>query len=130
MQSCRWIAFVGSLVLVSICGCSPGRPISGQPGITVTFTFVNGTPTTAATQIAPGSFTPATITSGKLTLSVGNDTTKFAVAYVCPPVSNLGITTNSEFVVEATAKDGTAFTVSCFGQPATGGATGSVNATA
>jgi hypothetical protein len=115
---------------MSICGCSSGQPIVGQPGITVTFTFVNGTPTAAATQIASGSFTAATITSGKLTLTVGNDTIKFAVAYVCPPVSHLGTTTNSEFVVEATAKDGTAFTVSCFGQPATGSATGSVNATA
>jgi hypothetical protein len=117
-------------VLISICGCSPGRPISGQPGITVTFTFINGTPTAAATQITSGSFTPATITSGKLTLTVGNDTTKFAVAYACPPVSNLGTTVNNEFVVEATAKDGTAFTVSCLGQPATGSATGSADATA
>jgi hypothetical protein len=36
----------------------------------------------------------------------------------------------SEFVIEATVADGTSFTVSCLGSPATGSATGIANATA
>jgi hypothetical protein len=67
------------------------------------------------------------LTGNQLTLTLPTGTTKFAVAYVCPPIVLPGLTTNNEFVVEATMQDGPAFTASCAGIPAASAVSGSVN---
>ncbi len=126
MHHLRLAIAVSLAVLIS--GCAGGKPRT-VGGTTVTVTFTGGTPLAVATQVGGGSFTPATLQSGKLTLTFGEAiNTSYAIAYVCPPVPGFGNTVSSEFVLEATVGDGTAYTVSCFGSPATGSATGSANA--
>jgi hypothetical protein len=131
MRSLR-LAVVALLAMV-ISGCSAGHVAGGGAGGTiVTVTFVGGTPSAVATQIGTGAFTTATLQSGTLTVNVPGQgvNAKYGIAYVCPPVTGFGNTVTSEFVIEATVSDGTSFTVSCFGPPATASATGSANATA
>jgi hypothetical protein len=106
----------------------------------VTFTVNGGTPTAVATKIGSGSFTAATLSSGKLTLSLPIGTTSFAVAYACPSVSSASSTLGppvsllEERVFEASTLDGTSFTQSCLdialATAATGTLTGSVDASA
>ncbi|HLW52990.1 MAG TPA: hypothetical protein VKW06_09105 [Candidatus Angelobacter sp.] len=131
MQAWRWVFPAVVLTIILSTGCAPGHSPGGPPnGTTVTFTFVGGTPTAAATQISGGAFTTATITSGKLTVSLPSATAKYAVAYVCPAMTVGSNNVINESVIEATPADGTAFTISCLGTPATGTATGSANALA
>lgn len=121
---------IPALFIIFICGCSSGHPVGGGGGTPVTFTFTGGTPTAAAAQIGSGSFAAATIQSGQVTVSLPSSTASYAIAYVCPPVTVLGDTLTSEFVIQATGKDGTAFTVSCQGFAATANVSMTVNATA
>lgn len=113
------------------CGGSSGSSNNGGGGggnnnpQIVSLTFNGGTPTAAAVQIGTGSFSAATISSNALSVSVPSGTTTYSVAYVCP-ASN-GFT--SEFVIEASTQDGTAFTLNCYTQ-STGSATGTADATA
>jgi hypothetical protein len=97
-------------------GCSSGPRGGGQ---TVTVAFIDGTPLAVATQTGSGPFTTTT-PGNKVTFSVAANA-KYAIAYVCPPVSGI----NAEFVIQATTKDATSLTASCFGPPSTGTATGS-----
>jgi hypothetical protein len=88
----------------------------------VTVTFIGGTPLAVATQTGTGLFTLMT-PGNKVTFGVAGNT-KYAIAYVCPPVSASG-TITSETVIQATTQDATSLTASCFGPPSTGTATGS-----
>jgi hypothetical protein len=129
MHASRFVLIVGLLSIMLIAGCAGGNSPGSGSGTTVTFTFTAGTPLAAAVQIGTGAFTTASIQGGNVVVSLPNTTTKYALAYVCPPVAGFGNTVSSEFVIEATLQDGTAFTVSCLGSPATGTVTGSANAT-
>jgi hypothetical protein len=115
------------LLVGMVAGCAAGHPTGGG-GSAVTVTFTGGTPLAVATQVGgTGAFT--TITPGNhiaIPVSAGANI-KYAIAYVCPPVPGLGNTVSSEFVIEATTQDSTAFTVSCLGSPSTGTATGSAS---
>lgn len=114
------------LAVLTGCGGSSGTSFTtgGNPE-TVAFTFTGGTPTAAAVQIGTGTFSVAPLQGSALNVSVPSGTTDYSIAYVCP-VSN-GFT--SEFVIQASTKDGSAFTLSCYGQNM-GSATGSADATA
>ena len=129
MQALRCVVVIGIFSIILISGCASGHPVTPTPTSSAIFTFTGGTPIVAAVQIGTAAFAPATVQGGQLTVTVPNATTKYAIAYVCPPVPGFGNTVSGEFVIEATLQDGTAFTVSCNGQPATGSATGSANAT-
>jgi hypothetical protein len=126
-----WLHAVLLGLLGIMVGCEPitGTGNSTPGGTAITVTFAGGTPLTAAAQTGTGNFTAATVTGGKLSLTVPQGTTKYAIAYVCPGVAGLKNTVNSEFVIEATTQDPTSFTTSCFGPPAASTATGSANAT-
>jgi hypothetical protein len=97
----------------------------------VGYNFTGGIPTATAVQVGTGSFAAATLQSGALSFTIPDGTTNYSVAYVCPPTPGFGNTVTSEFVIQASTKDGTSFNVSCQGSTATTGAlTGSVDATA
>ncbi|SRR5579862_3171077 len=113
-------------VLTGCGGSSSGTTLTtgGNPQ-TVAFTFTGGTPTAAAVQTGTGTFSSATLQGSALNVSVPSDTTNYSIAYVCP-VSN-GST--SEFVIQASTKDGSAFSLSCYGQTM-GSISGTADATA
>ncbi len=84
-------------------GGGQGGGGGGTP-TTVTVSFL-GTPAALATQIGSGAYTAATLTSGKLTLSIPSGTTNFAVAYLCQISSS-----TQQTVIEASTLDGSSFT--------------------
>jgi hypothetical protein len=116
-----------SLPVILIMGCAnktTGAGTSGG-GNTVTVTFTGGTPLTVANQTGTGAFTAMTPGSQvSFTLPAGDS--KYAIAFVCPPVMAQG-TLNPEFVIEATTQDTTSFTANCLGSPTLGTVTGSAN---
>jgi len=131
----------GALLLIAGCGGSSGGGSgSGSGGggnpTTVTFAISGGTPTAVATSTGSGSFTAATLTAGKLTLSLPSGTTNFAVAFVCPPephTTTPPFQQTNQYVFQASTLDGTSFSEPCPTTPATGTTgtlTGTVNATA
>jgi len=121
------------------CGGSSNSNSSGRGGngggspTTVTYTFTGATPTTVATQIGAGSYTAATLQSGKLTLSIPSGTTDYAVAFLCPP-TNVALPTNwsQENVLLRSTQDGASFTENCLSpaSPDMGLATVQVDASA
>ncbi len=116
------------LFALALAGCGGGSSTPPSPaGNTVTVTFTNGTPIAVAEQIGTGSFAAASLQGGKLTLTLPQGVTRYAIAYVCPPVTFFG-TLNAESVIEATIQDGTAYSVSCSAPPTTDHATGKVDA--
>lgn len=120
---------VSLLAVLAGCGGSSNSTTTtggggGNPQ-TVAFTFTGGTPTAAAVQTGTGNFSAATLQGNALNVSVPSGTTDYSLAYVCP-VSNGG---TSEFVIQASTQDGSAFTLNCYGQ-SMGSATGSADATA
>jgi len=127
--------FLGILLSLTVAGCGGGgggglstHLTAGGTAVVVTFT--GSTPTAAATQIGTSAFAAAAIQGGKVNIFVPTGTTKYSVAYVCPPYPGLGNMVTAEYVIQASIQDGTAYTVSCFGAPTTGTATGTANATA
>lgn len=135
MRRSSWLLLIASVGLTAgLAGCGgSSSPISGTPpgNTEVGYNFTGGTPTAAAVQIGTGAFASATLQSGALTVTIPDGTTTYSVAYACPPTPGFGNTVTSEFVIQASTKDGTSFNVSCQGLAATTGAlTGSVDATA
>ncbi|HUN85683.1 MAG TPA: hypothetical protein VMU48_14980 [Terracidiphilus sp.] len=130
--------FSGTLLLVAGCGggsVGGSGTGGGDNSTTVTFTITGGSPSAVAAKIGSGAFTAATLSSGKISLSLPSGTTTFAVAFVCPSTSltEAGPQQTVENVVEATTLDGTSFTESCPILPGTqtsGTLTGSVDASA
>ena len=100
---------------------------------TVTYDFSSGvTPAAVATQIGTGSYTQATVESGKVTFTIPSGETKFSVAYLCPPRSGETPPPNYEYIYQLSTVDGTSFSGHCY-EPATvqtGLATIQVNAAA
>lgn len=123
--------FLLLLVLALIAGCGGSSGSSNNTGNpeTISISFSTGTPSVVAAKIGSGSFTAQTLTAGKLSLSLPNGTSDFAVAYVCAAPSLPAL----EHIFEATTADGNSFTLPCFAptQPdTTGTLSGSVDATA
>jgi hypothetical protein len=131
------------LVMASLAGCggssnggSSGGGSGGGNPTTVTFTFTGSAnsvaPVVVATQIGTGSYTLATLTSGKLTIEIPHGETNFSVAYLCPSTSGLTSPQNLEYIREASTLDGTSFSGNCLQQstPQSGVATLQVNAAA
>jgi hypothetical protein len=127
-----------------ICGCGAsigdGNHGGGVP-TTITFTITGVTPTAVATKIGSGPFTPATLSSGAVTITIPSNETSFAVAYFCTailgPSGNAPSEITEQDAFEATTLDGNSFSGACLpGQssspPATplGQLTGSIDASA
>jgi hypothetical protein len=134
--------FFLSAALVCGCGTSIG---TGNPGggasTTITLTITGVTPTAIATKIGFGPFTPGTLTSGAVTITIPSNETSFAVAYFCTaflsPSGNAPSEVTEQDVFEATTLDGTSFSGACLpglsSSPSTaplGQLTGSIDASA
>jgi hypothetical protein len=138
------------LLIAGCGGSSNGGNNSGGGGnggggstspTTVTFTVSGPAPTAVATRIGSGSFTAASLSGGKVTLSIPSGTTTFAVAYLCPADltpsgGNVLIEYDRELIFEGSTADGTSFTGYCSQSAAsqsggtTGTLTGSIDASA
>src|SRR5262245_14045048 len=111
------LAVLGILVVL-LTGCADGKHTGGGASANVTVTFIGGTPLAVATQTGTSPFT-VTTPANQLTFAVAPGNAKYAIAYVCPPVSAGGGTITSETVIQATTQDTASFTASCFGPPST-----------
>jgi hypothetical protein len=108
------------LVAVLICGCgasnSDGTSGGGAPTV-VKFTITGVTPTSVAIKIGSAPFTPATIISGTMTITIPRNETSFAVAYICtaslPPSGNAPSVITEQDLFEATTLDGNSFSRAC-----------------
>ena len=138
----RFSALCAAVVALAGCGGGSGGNGGGGGGgnpTTVTFTF-SAAPVALAAKIGTGDFTAQTPASGKLSLTIPDGTTTFAVAYQCAPqaIMSGGVQVGqiaSEVVLEASTADGTSFTVPCTGgsagsSPPMGTFTGKVDASA
>lgn len=133
-SSLRLLLFTAMVATLAGCGGSPKSSGGGSGGgnptlVTYTFSF----PTTAvATQIGTGPYTLATVTSGKLTLSIPSGESNFSVAYLCPLTPNSTPPQYFENIRQASILDGTSYTASCFqaSTTKTGTVTAQVNAAA
>jgi hypothetical protein len=100
-------------LLAGLAGCGETSGSGGSTTI-VTYTF-NGNnipPVTVATQIGTGTYTPATLTSGTLTISIPDGETNYSVAFLCPSPT-VGPFINEEYINQASTLDGTAFSETC-----------------
>jgi hypothetical protein len=130
-----WLFACVALLLVAGCGGSSGGTGGGgnQNPTTVTVTFQGTAPALVATQIGTGSYSAATLTNQAISLTVPYGTSNFAVAYLCPAWQNGGgLEENDQWVLEASTKDGTSFTLHCAAgySGSTGTLTGTVNSSA
>jgi hypothetical protein len=101
----------------------PCTSCGGNNTTTVTYKFAGPQTTAVATKIGSGAWTPASLESNTLSLSIPDGTTDYSVAYVCP--------TASEQIIMASTLDGSSFTEYCYGTSGpTGLATLQVNAAA
>src|SRR5260370_17668471 len=116
------VIVASSMLVVLVTGCAKSASSNGVPGTTITVTLIGGTPLGVATRAGTGAFT-VTTPGNQVTFTLLAGITKYAIAYVCPPLSVMG-TLNSEFVIQATTQDVTSFTASCFGPVSSGTATG------
>jgi hypothetical protein len=97
----------------------------------VVYRFQGQAPTAVAVEIGADSYTAASLQSGRLSLSVPNGTTNYAIAYLCPQAAGLGDLVTAEYVIEASISDGNSFSTSCNEVSGnTGSATGSVDTSA
>ncbi|MGB8099019.1 MAG: hypothetical protein WCF17_17805 [Terracidiphilus sp.] len=112
-------------------GSSSNAPSTGPTFTTVVYSFQGQAPTAVAVEIGAGSYSPATLQSGSLSISVPNGTTNYAIAYVCPQAAGLGDLITAEYVIEASTSDGNSFSTTCNEVSGnTGSATGSVDTSA
>lgn len=115
-------------LIFSGCGGSSGSSSTGggsnnQPA-TVTFSVTGATPIAVQTKVGSGNFTPATISSNTVTLSIPSGTRNFAVAWVCPPFGASPATTQQN-LLESTTDDGITYTLNCV-LPLSAGTTGTL----
>jgi hypothetical protein len=97
----------------------------------VVYNFQGQAPASVAAQIGGGAFSSASLQGGRLTLTIPNGTTNYAVAYVCPQAAGLGDIVTAENVIEASVSDGNSFSTSCnLASGNTGTATGSIDTSA
>jgi hypothetical protein len=107
----------------TFCGCG-GSTSNGNQGntTTITVTFTGPTPTAVATQIGSATFTPASLSGSTLTFTLPDETTNFAVAYVCPtwtesPGPGVIDSFSDEYVIMASTSDATTYTRECIQSP-------------
>jgi hypothetical protein len=125
------LAAVLACVLAGCGSSSSNSPSTGPTSTTVVYTFQGEAPSAIAVQIGTGSYSSASLTSGQLSLSIPNGTTKYAIAYACPETAGLGNIVTAEFVIEASTSDGNSFTTTCSEvSGSTGSATGSLDTSA
>jgi hypothetical protein len=136
--------FLFFLSAALVCGCGgsiSARNPGGDATTTIKFTITGVTPTTVATKIGSGSFTPATLTSGSVTITLPSNETSFAIAYFCTvslsPSGNAPSEVTEQDVFEATTLDGDSFSGACLPelsststQTTTAQLTGSIDASA
>jgi hypothetical protein len=125
------------LVATTLAGCGGGSSNSGSSGsgnggggnggggtnpATVTYTFSStGLPPAAlATRIGNGAFASATLSSGKLVITLPAGETTYSIAWLCPSAFGDNPTDNIEYVYNRSILDGTSFTAYCYGVPTTG----------
>jgi hypothetical protein len=92
----------------------PTGPTGGPTTVTYTFSAYGVPPTAVATKIGTGSFTAATASAGKVTLTIPTGQTNYSVAWICPPPFGNDPTENEEYIREASTLDGTSFTEECY----------------
>lgn len=124
MRLMRALLICGAFAwLLTSCGGSGGGtgggPDQSAPA-TITFTFVDNAPLTAALQVGGGAFVPVNPQNKQLVLNIPAGVSRYILAYDCA--------VSGDFVVEATKQDGTAFNASCVGLAPSGLLTGTVDA--
>jgi hypothetical protein len=114
------------VVVASLAGCGGGSNGGSSGGggggnggggspTTVTYDFTSGVnPAVVATKIGTGAYTQATLTSGKLKISVPSGTSNFSVAYLCPPVTGQTPEPSHEYIYQNSTLDGTSFAGYCY----------------
>ena len=139
------------LLVVGVCaalvaGCSAAGNMSGGGGgtggstgggggnnaTTVTITFIGPSiPGLVAAQVGTGAMAAKTLSGNVLTLSIPSGTSNYSVAYLCPALVNGQLSSQFEYVWEASIVDGTALTFACaYPQSLTPTLSGSLDASA
>lgn len=95
-------------------GGGGGNGGGGGSPTTVTYDFTGAPPTAVATRIGSGAYTQATLSSGKLTISVPSGTANYSVAYLCPPRTDQTPEPQYEYIDQNSTLDGTSFTGYCY----------------
>ncbi|HLW52135.1 MAG TPA: hypothetical protein VKW06_04765 [Candidatus Angelobacter sp.] len=123
-------AALAVLLIASIVSCGGNSSNPVMPTV-VTVSFGTGAPVAAAAQMGAGTFSAVPIQGSQISVTLPPGTTRYAIAYVCPPRVLGTVTDNSVFVIEATVQDGSALNSSCVRSvPAMASVTGTVDATA
>ncbi|HXY16404.1 MAG TPA: hypothetical protein VEI26_18075, partial [Terriglobales bacterium] len=128
--SCALLFF--STLYIGGCGGGTGgspNPTPPSEGTAVSIKFTGGGPLAVAQQTGTGTWSTASLQNGTLSLTVPQGTTNYAVAYLCPTWQGMGAV-SSEYVIEATTKDATSYSLSCYVNPTVGTVTGNVNVSA
>src|SRR5579872_2063073 len=104
-------------------------PTPGPATIVVTF-LGSAQPSAVATQVGSGAWTASSLTGHLLIVNLPAGTTKYGIAYVCPPFTGPSQPYAAENIIEATVQDNTSYNLVCSPTLPTGTATGSANALA
>ncbi|MES2223239.1 MAG: hypothetical protein V4587_19995 [Acidobacteriota bacterium] len=104
----------------------------GNDATTVTITFVGPSiPSLVAAEIGTGALAAKTLNDNTLTLSIPSGTNDYSVAYLCPALVNGQLSSQFEYVWEASIADGTSLTFACaYPQSVTPTLSGSLDASA
>ncbi len=99
---------------------------------TVTITFIGPSiPGLVAAQVGTGALAAKTLSGNVLTLSIPTGTSNYSVAYLCPALVNGQLSSQFEYVWEASIVDGTSLTFVCaYPQSVTPTLSGSLDASA
>ena len=98
----------------------------------MTITFIGTSlPGLVAAQVGTGALAAKTLSGNALTLSIPSGTSNYSVAYLCPALVNGQLSSQFEYVWEASIVDGTALTFACaYPQSLTPTLSGSLDASA
>jgi len=125
------LLLIGALYL-SACGGGSLSSSNQQPrptGTAIAVKFTGGAPLAIAEEIGTGNWTTASLQNGALGLTVPQGTSTYAIAYLCPTWQGMG-PVSSEYVLQATIKDATSYSVTCYVNPTLGTISGSANVSA
>ena len=119
----------GSTHITAAVGAITSSPVALSVTTPIAVTFQGVAPLAVAEQIGTGAWAAASLQNNQLSLALPQGTTTYSIAYVCPTEMGMG-PLNNEYIIQATVQDGTAYSQTCFNNPTTGSATGSVDASA